>query len=150
VGGYYWVYFTSRRTYGNIIGNEVDEFAEKSKRKKLWVAAIDVDWQSKEDPSHPAFYLPGQELEAGNMRAFAALEPCKADGASCESGGDCCGGFCSQTGTDGAGEPVLQCQPPVVGSCSQIGNACKTSADCCGVNEGTTCIAGQCALKTPG
>jgi hypothetical protein len=150
VGGYYWVYFTSRRTYGTIIGNEVDEFAEKSKRKKLWVAAIDVDWQSKEDPSHPAFYLPGQELEAGNMRAFAALEPCKADGSSCESGGDCCGGFCSQTGTSEGGEPILQCQPPVVGTCSQVGNACKTSGDCCGVNAGTTCIAGQCAVKTPG
>lgn len=28
------------------------------------------------DPSHPAFYLPGQEFGAGNHRAFAALDFC--------------------------------------------------------------------------
>jgi hypothetical protein len=31
-------------------------------RKKCWVAAIDIDHQGKLDPSHPAFYLPGQNL----------------------------------------------------------------------------------------
>jgi len=47
------------------------------------------------DPSNPAFLLPGQELNSGNIRAFAALEPCKEDGQPCKSGADCCKGFCS-------------------------------------------------------
>jgi hypothetical protein len=40
------------------------------------------------DPSLPAFYLPGQKLEGGNMRAFAAMAPCQPDGGACESGSD--------------------------------------------------------------
>src|SRR5262249_41668985 len=52
VGGYYWVIFDSRRTYGNTIapgGQLVDpqdpwgSDAKPSLRKKLWIAAIDVD-----------------------------------------------------------------------------------------------------------
>jgi len=105
VGGYYWVLFTSRRTYGNTIsptsgdppGN--DPFgteANPSPRKKVWIAAIDIDHPGKLDPSHPAFYLPGQELRTANMRAFAALAPCQQNGVSCETGADCCGGYCRE------------------------------------------------------
>lgn len=36
--------------------------------------------------------LPG--LDGGNMRAFAAMAPCQHDGGACESGSDCCCGFC--------------------------------------------------------
>ena len=32
-------------------------------------------------PSHPAFYVTGQELGTGDHRAFTALDPCHADGA---------------------------------------------------------------------
>ena len=35
-------------------------------------------------PSHPAFYLPAQELLAGNARGFWTVDPCHADGTSCE------------------------------------------------------------------
>jgi hypothetical protein len=157
VGGFYWVLFTSRRAYGNTLspggtdggddawtGTVTASNGEPiSFRKKIWVAAIDLDYSGKVDPSHPAFYLPGQELEAGNMRAFAALEPCKDDGQSCESGAECCGGFCRETGKDDDGNPILECVPPPVNECSQEDESCETASDCC--NSTYLCINGRCA-----
>jgi hypothetical protein len=151
VGGYYWVLFTSRRAYGNTIsptstapsganpfGTEIDP----SPRKKLWIAAIDVDHSTKADPSHPAFYLPGQELESGNMRAFATLAPCRANGVTCESGADCCGGFCREVSRSGDGVPTLQCVPPPVNRCSNTYEICATAADCC--DPANLCINSRC------
>ncbi len=156
VGGYYWVLFTSRRAYGNEIapggtlthaddpfGNESDP----SPRKKIWIAAIDVDYASKPDASHPAFYLPGQEFESGNMRAYGALAPCQSDGASCESGADCCNGFCRQTSASDTGVPVLQCVPPPENTCSNIDELCNATAKCC--DEAALCINGRCSLPPP-
>ncbi len=160
VGGYYWVVFTSRRAYGNTIapGGTVAGGGDKwggifngvetpSVRKKLWVAAIDIDYAGKEDPSHPAFYLGEQELEAGNMRAFVALDPCKEDGNPCESGAQCCNGFCQPTGeVDENGNPVLACGSSG-GGCSGIDEACTTASDCCDADA--LCINGFCALPPP-
>jgi len=44
------------------------------------VAAIDINPTPGTDPSHPAFYLPGQELNAGNLRGFWVVDPCKQNG----------------------------------------------------------------------
>lgn len=160
VGGYYWVLFTSRRAYGNTIapGGSVPRGDDKwgkplageeespSPRKKIWLAPIDVDYEGKLDPSHPAIYLPGQELESGNMRAFAALEPCRGNGGSCESAAECCTGFCRQTGRDAAG-PVLECVAPPANTCSQEDEPCAVAADCC--NSLELCINKRCAAPTP-
>jgi hypothetical protein len=163
VGGYYWVVFTSRRAYGNTVapgraatGMAFDDptmdpwgsNAGPSPRKKLWVAAIDLNHADPTnlDPSHPAFYLNGQELESANMRAFAALAPCAANGQSCESGADCCNGFCRQTSTDSMGNPVLQCVPPPQG-CSNVDELCTTAANCC--DPGDLCVNGRCAQPSP-
>jgi len=160
VGGYYWVIFTSRRAYGHTLApdgtvpgtdNEwgiYDNGAEyPSLRKKLWVAAIDLDYSGKADPSHPAFYLPGQELMAGNMRAFTALEPCKQEGDSCSSGAECCEGFCRQIDASGEfGEVQYTCVPPVTG-CSYVDETCVSDADCCGYEDNSiTCINNHCAV----
>ena len=165
VGGYYWVVFTSRRSYGNkwAPGRAVkatDQYddpkqdpwgsnAGPSPRKKLWVAAIDLNHADAAnlDPSHAAFYLPGQEDDSANMRAFAALAPCQQMGATCESGSDCCDGFCRQNGNDASGAPVLQCVPPPVNMCSNIDEPCTTSADCCDMTN--LCIGGRCAEQPP-
>jgi hypothetical protein len=164
VGGYYWVVFTSRRAYGNTVGpgraattQPYDEPAQDpwgsnagpSPRKKLWVAAVDLNHADATnlDPSHPAFYLSGQELESANMRGFAALAPCLADGATCETGSDCCGGFCRQTGNDPNGVPILQCQPPLPNTCSNVDEPCTTSLDCC--DPTNLCIGGRCATPPP-
>ena len=160
VGGYYWVLFTSRRAYGNTIapGGSVARGDDKwgkpvgnedetpSPRKKIWLAPIDVDYAGKVDPSHPAIYLPGQEVESGNMRAFAALEPCRSSGGSCESAAECCTGFCRQTGRNADG-PVLQCVEPPTNACSETDEACAVAADCCNSHE--LCINKRCATPTP-
>jgi hypothetical protein len=161
VGGYYWVLFTSRRTYGNLIapggslerGDDIwgipqpPDAETPSPRKKIWIAAIDIEHQGAIDPSHPAFYMPGQELESGNMRAFAALAPCKKRGKSCESAAECCDGFCRETSRDDDGQPVLSCTPPPDNACSNIDEACKKASDCC--SSKSLCINERCAAPPP-
>ena len=85
-GGYFWTYFTSRRTYGNLYPGVDGQGAQDIGTKAIWVSAIDIDPAPGADPSHPAFYLPGQELGSGNIRAFAVLAPCSGDGTGCEAG----------------------------------------------------------------
>jgi hypothetical protein len=63
-GGYFWVVFTSRRTYGNRLT------ADKNNVKQLWVFGIDANPQPGQDPSHPAFWLAGQDPATLNMRGF--------------------------------------------------------------------------------
>jgi hypothetical protein len=152
-GGYYWVVFTSRRNYGNTVNGDpyVGSGGAPSPRKKLWVAAIDID--SAEHPAtaarditHPAFYLDGQELSAGNMRAFWALDPCHPQGDPCNTGDECCSGFCRQT-NEPDGAVVFACVPP--SGCSHESEKCTTAADCCDVNQGAECINGFCAKLGP-
>ena len=145
VGGYFWVLFTSRRNYGNIIASNNQN---DTNRKKLWVAAIDINSKPGVDTSHPAFYLPGQELPSGNMRGFWALNPCKQNGSGCEGADECCGGFCRQV-TEADGGISTQCVPPPVGGCAQEFETCTTAADCCGAGQGFLCVNGRCAQPPP-
>lgn len=144
-GGYYWVVFTSRRMYGNVADG--DPFEQESAQashvitKKLWVAAVDIHPTPGADPSHPAFYLPGQELGAGNMRGFWVVDPCRAEGSGCESGDECCTGFCR-----GPSGRALCTQPPT--GCAQTYEKCISAADCCGTGRSTECINGRCATVT--
>jgi hypothetical protein len=149
-GGYFWVFFTSRRTYGNAITQVVDDAVTK----KIWVSAINIRPGADiiEDPSNPPFYLPGQEDAAGNVRAFAALEPCHKDGESCETGIDCCKGHCYM-GKCGVpppppppppGEPPPPPPPP---RCSNIDERCETAADCC--DKRASCVTHYCAIIEP-
>jgi hypothetical protein len=145
VGGYYWVVFTSRRQFGNtVVGGDP---WSNSPRKKLWVVAIDMNPTAGKDPSHPPFYLEGQEQGAGNMRGFWALDPCKQNGNGCDSGDECCTGFCRQVnGADGGS--TLTCVAPPMG-CSNEFEKCTVAADCCGAGSGVSCIAGHCATSGP-
>ncbi|HEY8078357.1 MAG TPA: hypothetical protein VIF62_29715, partial [Labilithrix sp.] len=136
-GGYFWVVFTSRRTYGNFLTGTKDLV------KQLWVAAIDLNAAPGADPSHPAFLLPGQDNGSVNMRGFWALDPCKGDGMGCASGTECCGGFCDGTGGDGG----LVCKS--AGSCANDGDHCDHTSDCCNAATGTTCINHVCAEPGP-
>jgi hypothetical protein len=128
-GGYFWVFFSSKRNYGNAFIAEPPELS--SEGKKIWVAAIDINAPAGTDPSHPAFFLPGQELESGNIRAFAALEPCRDNGAECSSGIDCCCGFCT--------EGLCACKH----ECAKLEERCVTADDCC--DKTLSCIGGYCA-----
>lgn len=145
VGGYYWAVFTSRRFYGNTVTPTNSSGPQDPLRKKLWISAIDINHMSGKDPSHPAFYLDGQEPGAGSLRGFWALDPCKANGQSCESGDECCGGFCRQV-TLADGGIGKQCVPPPMG-CHQEFETCAVAGDCC--NMGALCINGHCATPPP-
>lgn len=70
-GGYFWLVFVSERMYGN----QLTDQAVDTRRKQLWVTAIDADPAAGTDPSHPGFWLPGQELNNHNMRGAWTLEP---------------------------------------------------------------------------
>jgi len=137
-GGYFWVFFDSYRHYGNL-----------GVQRQLWGSAVDIsaDGTYTTDPSHPAFYLTGQELGTGNHRAFTALDPCRKDGDSCTTGIDCCNGFC----TDGkCGLPPPPPPPPDGGPppppppppCAGTDESCSSGAACCDVRD--KCIAGHC------
>jgi hypothetical protein len=165
VGGYFWVVFTSRREYGNTI-NASDPWAGSdgtngpAVRKKLWVAALTIGSSSENpvtsavDISHPPFYLPGQELGGGNSRGFWALSPCQQTGVTCQTGDQCCTGFCRQTAGDAgmpaagdagadAGAAAFVCVPPQ--ACANQYEKCTTTADCCQASAGVQCIGGFCA-----
>jgi hypothetical protein len=153
-GGYAWVVFTSRRLYGNVAtlppwtsdprNYDWTTTSKGMTTKKLWVAAIDLNAAPGTDPSHPAFYLPAQELVAGNARGFWTVDPCHGDGTSCETGDECCGGYCRPGGDMGA----LICTN-VQPMCSQEFEKCNVAADCCGVAQGFECINGKCSKSTP-
>lgn len=149
-GGYSWVVFTSRRMYGSVA--DIPPFCSDPRgvdlvrnvtTKKLWVAAIDVNGQPGADASHPAFYLPAQELLAGNSRAFWVLDPCREDGVSCETGDQCCNGFC-QPGEGGA---LVCSNTPPSAHCSMQQERCTTNADCC--DSSNSCVGGFCTLAAP-
>lgn len=137
-GGYFWVFFDSVRHYG-VTGLQ----------RQLWGAAIDIsaDGTYARDPSHPAFYLSGQEFGTGNHRAFAALDPCRKDGDKCTSGIDCCGGYCYLEGQAELAEPVGTCSPKMdEHTCSREDERCSVASDCCGSDPALNCIAGFCAV----
>ncbi|HEY1960128.1 MAG TPA: hypothetical protein VGH28_31180 [Polyangiaceae bacterium] len=144
-GGYFWVVFTSRRQYGNTINSAETGTYGQDVRKKLWVSAVDINPTPGKDPTHVPFYLPGQEVTAGNMRGFWVLDPCKQNGNSCDSGDECCGGYCRQVSEPDGGTSNV-CVPPPNG-CSHEYEKCSTSGDCC--DTGAQCINGFCALPTP-
>lgn len=159
VGGYVWVVFTSRRLYGNIAtlnpyhsDPRYYDLVNNVNPKKLWVAALDPTAASGTDPSKPAFYLPGQELASGNMRAYWVLDACKNPGTTsaslCSSDLECCGGTASpQTAAciidDVASPSIRHCQAMTPYACVDAGAACLTDANCCGVPE-YLCIAQKC------
>jgi hypothetical protein len=137
VGGYFWVVFTSHRSYGNTLPS----MANNDVNGKLWVAAIDLAPVPGKDASHPAFYLDGQESVADNLRGFWVLDPCKADGNSCQSGDECCGGYCHVG--DGGGALCSS----MSGGCSAEFDKCTTASDCC--NTSDLCINGHCSSPAP-
>jgi hypothetical protein len=150
-GGYAWIVFTSRRMYGSVA--EIAPWVSDPRQypwldpgqvtdKKLWVAAVDLNAKPGTDPSHPAFYLPAQELHAGNMRGFWSFDKCRPEGASCGSGAQCCGGYCQ--GSQG----MLTCTANVP-KCAKEGDKCMKSSDCCGVQMGITCVNNVCSQSHP-
>ena len=135
-GGHFWLVFVSRRDYGNTLVN--------ANRQQLWITAIDDPPTGAADPSHPPFYLRGQENCAKSENAYYALDPCKEIGEGCLSGIDCCNGQCIKDQSTG----LYVCgEPPPPGVCSENGNSCATTSDCC--DPSASCVDGFCAPPVP-
>jgi hypothetical protein len=158
-GGFSWVVFTSRRMYGSVSRNNPYD-AEPTRTcasgdpttKKLWIAAVDGTYTPGTDPSHPAFYLPGQELRAGNSDGHWVSSPCVPIDSACASDDDCCGAndptptsLCKVTSSTTV-PPTRLCQS--INSCSHAGGACATTANCCS-NEGLVCPMGGGVCLVP-
>jgi hypothetical protein len=138
-GGYSWMVFTSMRDWGNQLSVAGPNTNAK---RRLWVAAIDGDIKTA-DPSHPAFYLEGQE-DTPNMRAFWALSECiqtpppGVTSMECKANFECCSGFCVDK----------VCVDKSSQTCAGIGEACETAGDCC--NQGVvSCVAKKCKVIPP-
>jgi hypothetical protein len=138
-GGYSWMVFTSMRDWGNelsVVGPNTNG------KRRLWVAAIDSEIGTT-DPSHPAFYIEGQE-NTPNMRGFWALAQCiqtpppGVTAMECKANFECCSGFC----VEGV------CVERTTLTCAGIGEACATTADCC--NQALVdCIDMKCRVRPP-
>ncbi|MGH7330382.1 MAG: hypothetical protein ACREJX_18700, partial [Polyangiaceae bacterium] len=133
-GGYFWVVFSSARTWGNTLAGH-----GTMGDKRLWVAAIDKTLGTV-DPSHPPFYIEGQVSTTENMRGFWALAACiptgttnPDGGASCTAGFECCSGFCDS----GVCVDVTQV------ACKNIGDTCTSPSDCCN-SDVVSCTGGKC------
>jgi hypothetical protein len=155
VGGYFWVFWTAVRDYGNkLAGRDPNGSLTagiEAIKKRIWGAAIQPQVKAEElqdptlvDPSFPGFYLDGQS-ESGNVRAFAALNPCLQNGASCKSGLDCCCGYCNQAAGSDTG--TCSCDMPM---CAKINEKCTTDANCCPAENKSDpmpqCIGGFCGF----
>jgi hypothetical protein len=142
-GGYFWVVVTSARDWGNKLTG-----AANNGKKRLWVGGIDKA-PGAGDPSHPAFFLEGQEETTTNMRGFWALASCTPTSSfgpgaandaapACGAGFECCSGFCDQG----------KCVDTGSLSCAGIGDVCTADADCCNAPS-VQCVEGTCRSQGP-
>ena len=156
-GGVYWVVFSSRRMYGTSRRDNPWASQGASCRsaevptQKLWVAAIDKNWNGTIDPSHPAFYLPGQELLAGNNKGYWVDSPCATAGTACDATADCCQAPTAQVCRVVANSSPVARRCEAASACVGAGSACATDSECCG--NGAKCLGaspstpGVCALN---
>ncbi len=134
-GGYFWLSFLSRRDYGNAqVGTA------GTARQQIWVTAISTTGTTGgTDPSAVSYWLPGQDTASQNISAYWAPRACRADGASCTVGSECCGGDCTP-------DPVthaLVCSPPPPERCHHATETCTTDADCC-ASDHLACVNHVC------
>jgi hypothetical protein len=95
--------------------------------------AIDTAATSGTDPSHPAFWVPGQDPTRTNIQASWTFAPCRGRGQPCAHTSDCCTGLaCAPDAARGASV----CQP--VG-CAALAEPCSTDADCCAAAPAARC-----------
>ncbi|MEW5853285.1 MAG: hypothetical protein AB2A00_31180, partial [Myxococcota bacterium] len=128
-GGYQWVAFYSRRDYGLVL--------QGLERPQIWVAAIEENPVAGQDPSHPAFWLPGQDEGTENLSSYFADVPCRDPGGSCTTDVQCCNGQLCRPSANGGNV----CTPPDQ-ACSLAGEECNGNEDCC-PGAGTCLISGE-------
>lgn len=163
-GGYSWVVFTSRRLYGNVAtinpywsDPRYQYINAEPTTKKLWVGAINSSPTAGADPSNPPFYLPGQELLAGNSRGYFVLEQCKQPGNGaanvCDTTADCCqsptASVCQLDPPPITNPPVRHCQAASTAVCKAENESCTADSQCCAFPSGGKCASGICTQPPP-
>jgi hypothetical protein len=169
-GGYSWAVFTSMRAWGNTTWPaDVTSTAHVNGKRRLWVTAIDTKLGTT-DPSHPAFYLEGQD-NTPNMRGFWTLAACIATpgapaGASSTVASDAETPDAAETD---AGSQEAGANPPDGGAmctngfeccsgfcqngvcvdtgkvaCGGLGSSCTSDGDCCN-SSAVRCSGGVCS-----
>ncbi len=168
IGGYSWIAFTSRRLYGNVAtinpywsDPRFQDLSAQPTTKKIWIAAVSPNPTPGTDPSFPAFYLPGQELLAGNSRAYFSLAACEVPGVAsaanlCQSNLDCCGALavpptaaCQLDPPPLANPPTSHCVAAGSAACVADGSGCTNDGQCCNFATGSRCGSGYCTPTPP-
>jgi len=119
-GGYFWLVFHSRRTFGNALTGAAYNGEGSGTKQALGCCDRIKRPMNGVDPSHSSFWLPGQALDTLNMRGYWALDPLQgATDRAAIRATECCGGFCDTTN----GPPGV-CKSSS-GGCSQSGDQCQ-------------------------
>ncbi len=124
-GGHYWILFHSIRPYGHKLPQK------QPPAKQLWVMAVDIDATNGVDASHPAFWLPGQDVSTNNIQGAWTRPACRPAGISCTADTDCCDGLACYGTADKICAPRNGCVMPSL--------PCRTDADCCAQSPGVKC-----------
>lgn len=128
-----WLAYFSRRDYGNAqVGTR------GTRRRQIWVTAVEASPQMGADPSHVGYWLPGQDVSTENMSAYWSAEACRPTGNECRTSADCCSGTCRQ---DPMNPARFVCRAPEPEACRRRGQTCSASSECC---EGLMCYANIC------
>ncbi len=141
---YYWVVFFSRRKYGNKTSDGTSQ---------LWIAAMNKDLSQGVDPSHPAFWLNGQDTGTRNMKGQWVPDYCLTEGEKCQQDGAgkiCCEGLeCKLEGISDTADQqtTFTCQYPSP-PCVDKGNPCESggSIACC---NGFLCKISEGSMDKP-